>query len=62
MQVLLYMCESIPITALPEYGTTTFENAMTKTRDKNNFNIRFCSNNSTSSRWGNNTNCMLMLL
>jgi len=30
----MYMCESIPITALPEYGTTTFENSMTKTRVK----------------------------
>jgi hypothetical protein len=56
------MCESIPITALPEYGTTTFENSMTKTRVKNNFNIRICSNNSMSSRWGINTNFMLMLL
>ena len=56
------MCESISITALPEYGATTFENSMTKTRVTNNFNIRICSNNSTSSRWGINTNFMLMLL
>ena len=44
------MCESISITALPEYGATTFENSMTTVT--NNFNIRICSNNSTSSRWG----------
>ena len=56
------MCESISITALPEYGVATFENSMTKTTVTNNFNIRICSNNSMSSRWGINTNFMLMLL